>query len=387
MVGAPDPSPRPGNELRWIVKTIEAYASGIHRCFTVMLRREPRRSPQQWRTIRSPSSAQRNGTEVIGFGSSSHFSLIGIGREDSQSRACVFVVWCGQSATTARDRRLMDSLSLSNRTRLSRKPFMAWLYFESLSQTLIRFAFDGEDACDSQVDPGTEHEYGQIRPNAEPRERADTSCGRYRKGRPESWSRSWPNLLPNEEIKKLDETLATLDEKLFSLVDGEMPQIKADAALAPMTRIRVSGPVGQLFDGACSEGYQPATRRARVCSASSTGVTPKSRLNSRLNCDGLSYPTALAAVLALYPSWAMSLLAWSRRIRLRYWSGELAVTSLKLWWKAETLIPARLAISSAPSGLAYSAWMYFRTRAMRVKWSSRLARARRAPPCSPRSTR
>ncbi len=31
-----------------------------------------------------------------------------------------------------------------------------------------------------------------------------------------------------------------------------------------------------------------ATRRARVCSASSTGVTPKSSLNSRLNCDGLS---------------------------------------------------------------------------------------------------
>ena len=44
---------------------------------------------------------------------------------------------------------------------------------------------------------------------------------------------------------------------------------------------------------------QPATRRARVCSPSSTGVTPKSRLNSRLNCDALSYPTALAAVLAL----------------------------------------------------------------------------------------
>jgi hypothetical protein len=47
-----------------------------------------------------------------------------------------------------------------------------------------------------------------------------------------------PNLLPNEAIKKLDETLTTLDEKLFSLVDGEMPQIKADAALAPMTRTR-----------------------------------------------------------------------------------------------------------------------------------------------------
>jgi hypothetical protein len=47
-----------------------------------------------------------------------------------------------------------------------------------------------------------------------------------------------PNLLPNEGIQKLDEALTTLDEKLFSLVDGEMPQIKADAALAPMTRTR-----------------------------------------------------------------------------------------------------------------------------------------------------
>jgi hypothetical protein len=33
---------------------------------------------------------------------------------------------------------------------------------------------------------------------------------------------------------------------------------------------------------------QPATSRARVCSAFSTGVMPKSRLNSRLNCDALS---------------------------------------------------------------------------------------------------
>ena len=44
---------------------------------------------------------------------------------------------------------------------------------------------------------------------------------------------------------------------------------------------------------------QPPTRRTRISSTSSMGVTPKSRLNSRLNCDGLSYPTALAAVLAL----------------------------------------------------------------------------------------
>jgi hypothetical protein len=41
-----------------------------------------------------------------------------------------------------------------------------------------------------------------------------------------------------------------------------------------------------------------------------------------------------------------------------------AVTSLKLWWKAETLIPARRVISSAVSGLAYSAWMYVSARAI-----------------------
>ena len=35
-------------------------------------------------------------------------------------------------------------------------------------------------------------------------------------------------------------------------------------------------------------GHQRATRRARVCPAPSTGVTPKSRLNSRLTCDALS---------------------------------------------------------------------------------------------------
>jgi hypothetical protein len=113
---------------------------------------------------------------------------------------------------------------------------------------------------------GTEHEYGQHRPNADPRQRADTSCGRYRKGRPESWSRSWTNLLPNEAIKKLDETLTTLDEKLFSLVDGEMPHIKADAALAPMTRTRYQDlsagyAVGRALRGINRQGDGPASAR------------------------------------------------------------------------------------------------------------------------------
>jgi hypothetical protein len=47
-----------------------------------------------------------------------------------------------------------------------------------------------------------------------------------------------PNLLPNEPIQKLDETIAMLDEKVFSSVVEEVPNLKTDAALAPMTRTR-----------------------------------------------------------------------------------------------------------------------------------------------------
>src|SRR5919112_521328 len=57
----------------------------------------------------------------------------------------------------------------------------------------------------------------------------------------------------------------------------------------------------------------------------------------------------------------MRALARSSRMRLMYWSGELAVTSLKWWWKTDELIPAFRANSSTSSGFAYSAWMYLRT--------------------------
>jgi S1-C subfamily serine protease len=46
------------------------------------------------------------------------------------------------------------------------------------------------------------------------------------------------NLLPNEPIKKLDETITSLDEKAFSPVMEEMANIKTDAALAPLIRTR-----------------------------------------------------------------------------------------------------------------------------------------------------
>ena len=47
-----------------------------------------------------------------------------------------------------------------------------------------------------------------------------------------------PNLLPNEGIQKLDETINMLDDKLFTLVEGEVTQIKSDTALSPGMRGR-----------------------------------------------------------------------------------------------------------------------------------------------------
>jgi hypothetical protein len=40
-----------------------------------------------------------------------------------------------------------------------------------------------------------------------------------------------PNLLPTEEVQKLHEVVTSLDEKLFSLVDGELPGLQSDPAL------------------------------------------------------------------------------------------------------------------------------------------------------------
>jgi serine protease Do len=46
------------------------------------------------------------------------------------------------------------------------------------------------------------------------------------------------NLIPNEEVQKFDEILTTLDQKLFSLVDGQIPQIRADRSLSQGTQSR-----------------------------------------------------------------------------------------------------------------------------------------------------
>lgn len=46
------------------------------------------------------------------------------------------------------------------------------------------------------------------------------------------------NLLPNEDVQKFDELLTTLDQKLFSLVDDEIPQLRSDRALSKVTQSR-----------------------------------------------------------------------------------------------------------------------------------------------------
>jgi len=46
------------------------------------------------------------------------------------------------------------------------------------------------------------------------------------------------NLLPNEDVQKLDELLTALDQKLFSLVDGEIPRLRTDHALSSGTQSR-----------------------------------------------------------------------------------------------------------------------------------------------------
>ncbi len=46
------------------------------------------------------------------------------------------------------------------------------------------------------------------------------------------------NLVPNEDVQKFDEMLTTLDQKLFSLVDGEIPRLRTDRALSPGTQSR-----------------------------------------------------------------------------------------------------------------------------------------------------
>jgi hypothetical protein len=76
----------------------------------------PRRSRQRWRATRPLSPIRGNGTEVIGSGSPSLWRLIGVGWEDSQSRDRLFVLLFGQSATTRRQLRSMDSRSVFERS-------------------------------------------------------------------------------------------------------------------------------------------------------------------------------------------------------------------------------------------------------------------------------
>ena len=57
-----------------------------------------------------------------------------------------------------------------------------------------------------------------------------------------------PNLLPTEEVQKLHEAVTSLDEKLFSLVDGELPTLRSDPNAEPDSTAWLSRACGQLPD-------------------------------------------------------------------------------------------------------------------------------------------
>lgn len=60
---------------------------------------------------------------------------------------------------------------------------------------------------------------------------------------------------------------------------------------------------------------------ALTLSASAAGVSPKNRLNSRLNCEALWYPTKRAARAAVSPSWTINNRALWKRIDFKYCNG------------------------------------------------------------------
>ena len=65
---------------------------------------------------------------------------------------------------------------------------------------------------------------------------------------------------------------------------GKQASVVALRRSARDTADMVSG----VAAAARSAGTSTGDERARTCWAASRGVTPKSRLNSRLNCEGLS---------------------------------------------------------------------------------------------------
>ena len=56
------------------------------------------------------------------------------------------------------------------------------------------------------------------------------------------------NLLPTEEVQKLHDAVTSLDEKLFSLVDGQLPALRTDPWLTPTSHARLRRARGQFSD-------------------------------------------------------------------------------------------------------------------------------------------
>ena len=84
------------------------------------------------------------------------------------------------------------------------------------------------------------------------------------------------------------------------------------------------------------------------------GGAPNMRLYSLLNCDGLSYPTLKAAVAASVCSANIILLASCSLSHFWNWSGLMAVSDLKWWWKAGALMRTLAASSMALSGFQFN---------------------------------
>jgi S1-C subfamily serine protease len=110
------------------------------------------------------------------------------------------------------------------------------------------------------------------------------------------------NLLPNEPIQKLDEMLTTLDQKLFSLVDNEIPEIEADSALPEMTRNRYSDLSDSYHD--MKELYADTNRPADQYASQVQDLRTKhlSQVEALQNDLKIAVPPQLLAILKARPT-------------------------------------------------------------------------------------
>ncbi|KAF0648199.1 hypothetical protein K701_19210 [Streptomyces fradiae ATCC 10745 = DSM 40063] len=86
---------------------------------------------------------------------------------------------------------------------------------------------------------------------------------------------------------------------------------------------------------------------------------------SRLNCEGLSYPTRWPTPVTSCGRLAIISRAACSRICFWNWIGLIAVTAWKFRWNAETLIPEARARSSTRKALV---WLSLIQPTARVTW-------------------